>query len=200
MANGHRSVNAFVGLDRVLIASLFSDLLAKKRCLPIRTYPLHTVVESQNITVFQNDPNQIIVGSTVILRCEENYQFETTSNHSLLLHCRTDGTWTPMLSCRCEESLLWGKRTIVALDRLDAQTTCDYSKLYLPARSRITRMNFQFSETNRQLHTVSQMARRPFDRLSWARVELFCIFAIVVHLLFSSYVSPEEHNLFAVDA
>ena len=38
---------------------------------------------------------------------------------------------------------------------VDAQAMCDYSKLYLPARSRITRMNFKFSETNRQFHMVT---------------------------------------------
>ncbi|CAF4399039.1 unnamed protein product, partial [Adineta steineri] len=33
-----------------------------------------------------------------------------------------------------------------------AQAMCDYTKLYLPSRSRITRMNFKFSENNRQFH------------------------------------------------
>jgi hypothetical protein len=37
---------------------------------------------------------------------------------------------------------------------IDGQVMCDYSKLYLPTRSRITRMNFKFSEHNRQLHMV----------------------------------------------
>lgn len=49
--------------------------------------------------------------------------------------------------------LLKRMKTNVCVD-VDAQATCDYSKLYLPTRSRITRMNLKFSESNRQFHTV----------------------------------------------
>jgi hypothetical protein len=76
--------------------------LAKKRCLPIKIYPLNSIAESDNITLYQNDPQQIIVGSTIILRCMDKYEFDPTSNGSLIIQCQNDGSWTPMPSCRCK--------------------------------------------------------------------------------------------------
>jgi len=88
----------FIFLNLIFIFKNFS--LAKKRCLPIKTYPLNTIAESDNITLFQNDPQQIVVGSTIILRCLNNYEFDPTSSGSLIIQCQNDGTWTPLPSCR----------------------------------------------------------------------------------------------------
>ncbi|CAF0876222.1 unnamed protein product [Rotaria sordida] len=110
--------------------------IAEKQCSPINIYPLNTQIESHNITLFQNDPQQIVVGSMITLRCVDNYEFDSTSNGSLIIQCQNDGTWTSMASCRY------------------VQAVCDYSKLYLPYRSRITQMNFKFSENDRQFHMV----------------------------------------------
>ena len=62
---------------------------------------MNTIIESNNITSFQNDPQQIIVGSMVTLRCKDNYE----SNGSLRIQCQNDGSWTPMPSCKCKELL-----------------------------------------------------------------------------------------------
>lgn len=101
-------------------------------------HPSNAVKTTENLLLFHNDPQEIIVGSTMSFQCIENYAFENTSNTTLTIHCQNDGTWTSIVNCR------------LALD-----ATCDYSKLYLPSRSRITRMNFQFSENDRQYHRVS---------------------------------------------
>ncbi|CAF4898898.1 unnamed protein product, partial [Rotaria socialis] len=57
----------------------------------------------------------------------DNYEFDSNSKGSLTIQCQNDGTWTAMPSCKY------------------VQVACDYSKLYLPHRSRITQMNFKFS-------------------------------------------------------
>ncbi|CAF3978899.1 unnamed protein product [Rotaria sp. Silwood2] len=116
------------------IWSTMVQCIPEKRCSPINIYPFNTQIESNNITHFQDDPQQIVVGSTITLRCTDNYEFDPTSNGSLIIQCQNDGTWTSMPSCRY------------------VQAMCDYSKLYLPYKSRITRMNFKFSEKSRQFH------------------------------------------------
>ncbi|UJR36530.1 hypothetical protein I4U23_029251 [Adineta vaga] len=118
------------------IWSTMTQCIPKKRCAPIKSYPKNTIIESNNVAYFQNDPQQIIVGSTIVLRCMDYYEFDSTSGGSLHIECQNDGSWTPMPSCKPAEGL------------------CNYSKLYLPSGSRITRMNFKFSEHNRQLHAV----------------------------------------------
>lgn len=60
------------------------------------------MIESDNITFFQNDPQQIVVGSAITLRCIDNYEFDPTSSDSLQIQCQNDGSWTAMPSCRCE--------------------------------------------------------------------------------------------------
>ena len=76
--------------------------LAKKRCSPIETYPVNTMIESDNITFFQNDPQQIVVGSMITLRCIDNYEFDPTLDGSLRILCQNDGSWTAMPTCRCK--------------------------------------------------------------------------------------------------
>lgn len=61
---------------------------------------MNTQIESEDITLFQNDPQQIIFDSTITLRCIDNYEFDPTSSGSLVIHCQSDGSWTPMPSCR----------------------------------------------------------------------------------------------------
>lgn len=89
-----------------MFSSLEFDLqdfsLVKKRCSPIQTYPLNTVIESDNTTFFQNDEQQIIAGSTIILRCIDNYEYDPTSHGSLIIQCQNDGSWTSMPNCRCK--------------------------------------------------------------------------------------------------
>jgi hypothetical protein len=68
----------------------------------MKAYPVNTIIDSENITLFRNDPQQIVVGSTITLRCMENYEFDPTSIGSLILQCENDGSWTPMPSCRCK--------------------------------------------------------------------------------------------------
>ena len=101
MDYGHQCLNAFVNFRIFfLIETNFS--LAKKRCSPIQAYPLNTEIESENITLFQNDPQQIVVGSTAILRCMDNYELDPTSSGSLIVQCQSDGSWTTMPTCRCK--------------------------------------------------------------------------------------------------
>ncbi|CAF0941224.1 unnamed protein product [Adineta ricciae] len=118
------------------IWSKMTQCIPKRRCPPIQTYPRNTIVVSDNITYFQNDPQQIIAGSTVTIRCQDKYELDPASEGSLTIQCQNEGSWTPMPSCRHVQGL------------------CNYSKLYLPAGSRIIRMDLKFSEHDRQLHAV----------------------------------------------
>ena len=58
------------------------------------------MVESSNVTFFGNNHQQILVGSTITLRCIENYEFESSSNKTYIIQCQNDGSWTSMPSCR----------------------------------------------------------------------------------------------------
>jgi len=60
------------------------------------------VIVSDNITLFQNDPQQIIAGSSVELRCADNYELDPTSFGSLVIQCQNDGTWTSLPQCKCK--------------------------------------------------------------------------------------------------
>jgi hypothetical protein len=74
---------------------------------------------------------------------------------------------------------------------------CDYSKLYLPARSRITRMNFKFSEHNRQLHMVGFHAisiYQPNEMFSIITHSSDVSLLIQSHFLFNNFASI-IHNL-----
>lgn len=62
-------------------------------------------MESSNIAYFQNDPRQIIVGSTITLRCMDNFELDPDSTGSLTVQCQNGGIWTPMPSCRCKSFL-----------------------------------------------------------------------------------------------
>ena len=145
MVNGRRCHSAFVRRKKRINDHFSSSTFffsAKKRCKPMKLFPSNAVLKTENLLLFHNDPEEILVGSTMTFECLANYAFDTTSNTTSTIRCQNDGTWATIGHCR------------LAMD-----ATCDYSKLYLPARSRITRMNFQFSESNRQYHQVSVRAR-----------------------------------------
>lgn len=106
MEHGQKWFNVFAVYFSDIFQYLFkhykTSSLAEQRCSPIDDYPSNSMIESSNIKLFQNDPQQIIVGSTVTLRCEDNYEFDTNSKGSFTVRCQNDGTWTAMPSCKCK--------------------------------------------------------------------------------------------------
>jgi hypothetical protein len=103
MGNGQLCLNAYVTayhyIFHLLIRIVFQ---AKRRCPPLRILPEHSFVLSEQILLFQNDPQQIIVGSRITVSCMDNYRFETTRNLSVAIYCQNDGTWGPIVNCQCE--------------------------------------------------------------------------------------------------
>lgn len=74
--------------------------VAKNTCPSIDEYPPNSIVIKEYLIPSNNDLRYVQTGSSIYLRCQENFQFERSKNQTLIIQCLPGGAWTPMESCK----------------------------------------------------------------------------------------------------